>query len=184
MKEYHVKEKPVLMIHEVRDHFFDLPLHNYILTFDDGLYSQYYYFDKIKSIDTQKIFFISTDIVACHNTSQSTEFPKCSTAHDKYFNSRNREDYMTWSQIKEIDSVDNCYIGGHSHAHNRLSMTPLRTLIKDIKNLCNEFNDQLGYCPTKFCFPYNEYSPVYERLLSRYGFEDFYCDERVDVYDL
>ena len=179
-----MEKASILMIHEMREEFFDLPLHDYILTFDDGLYSQYYYFDRIKNIDTEKIFFISTDIVAPASAVQSTKFPKCSEAHDKYFNDQNSEDYMTWSQIREIASTDNCCIGGHSHAHQRLSMTVLRTLIKDIKSMCREFNDQLGYCPTKFCFPYNESSPVYEKLLSKYGFRDFYSDERVDVYDL
>ena len=33
--------KPVLMLHEFKEEFLDLPLENYILTFDDGLYTQY-----------------------------------------------------------------------------------------------------------------------------------------------
>ena len=49
--------KPVLMIHEMREEFFDLPLHEYILTFDDGLddgpeYSpdgKYIYFNSYRS---------------------------------------------------------------------------------------------------------------------------------------
>jgi hypothetical protein len=68
--------KPILMIHEIRDWMFDLPLHNYVLTFDDGLYSQYYFLDKFKTIDTEKIFFISTGILCDENEIQSTTFPK------------------------------------------------------------------------------------------------------------
>jgi len=48
--------KKVLMIHEVTENLFNLPLENYILTFDDGLYSQYYHFKHFESIDTEKIF--------------------------------------------------------------------------------------------------------------------------------
>lgn len=176
--------KPVLMIHEIRERFFDLPLHDYALTFDDGLYSQYYYFDRIKDIDTEKMFFISTDIVASEDEDQSITFPVCSAAHDKYFNTYSREDYMKWSQISKIANTDNCYIGGHSHTHNRLSMTSIRMLIRDTKDMCNEFTDQLGYCPDRFCFPYNEHSLIYEKLLSKRGFKQFYGSDRVDIYDL
>ena len=40
--------KPVLMIHEFKKEFLDLPLKDYILTFDDGLYTVYKFFNKIK----------------------------------------------------------------------------------------------------------------------------------------
>ena len=36
--------KPYLMIHDIRKEYFDLDLDQYRLTFDDGLFSQYYYF--------------------------------------------------------------------------------------------------------------------------------------------
>ena len=65
--------KPVLMIHEITEKLFDLNLEDYTLTFDDGLYSQYYHYDKFKSINTDKIFFISSNIL-CEGI-QSTEFP-------------------------------------------------------------------------------------------------------------
>ena len=56
--------KPVLMIHEFSEFMLSLPLEDYILTFDDGLYTQYIHFDKIRELNTDKIFFISTGIVA------------------------------------------------------------------------------------------------------------------------
>ena len=43
-------DKPVLMIHSIRPEYFELPLENYILTFDDGLYSQYHYYNKFKEM--------------------------------------------------------------------------------------------------------------------------------------
>ena len=73
--------KPILMIHEFSDFMMDLPLEDYVLTFDDGLYTQYTHFEKIRQIDTDKIFFISTGIVAPECTSQSDEFIECAEAH-------------------------------------------------------------------------------------------------------
>jgi len=48
--------KPTLMIHEVQDFYLDLPLEDYILTFDDGLYSQFQYWNHFKKLKTEKIF--------------------------------------------------------------------------------------------------------------------------------
>ena len=68
-----------------------------LLTFDDGLYSQFYYYDEIKKIDTQKIFFISSNIVCTGK--QSLTFPTCREAHEKSFMGNN-EDYMSLEQIQ------------------------------------------------------------------------------------
>jgi peptidoglycan/xylan/chitin deacetylase (PgdA/CDA1 family) len=173
--------KPVLMIHEITDQLFDYPLENYILTFDDGLYSQYYYYDKFKEIDTQKIFFISSNIICKDN--QSIEFPSCNLAHQKAF-SGNTEDYMTVSQIKDLMNDPLVSIGGHSHYHKNLSaersVEKIKHLINDTKLMIGWFENNLGFSPTKFCFPYNnDYNGVYRGILHNYGIREFYGKERI-----
>ena len=96
-------KKHVLMIHEVGEWLFDLPLQSYTLTFDDGLYTQYHYLKRLIKIDTDKIFFISTNIVADATTTQSSEYITCDKAHEKYRLADDRSNYMNWKQIKEID---------------------------------------------------------------------------------
>ena len=125
--KYH---KPVLTIHEVRDWMFDLPLEDYILTFDDGLYSQFYYFDQLKSIKTEKIFFISSDIIC--NGIQSNKFPNCMEAHEKY-RIGNREDYMAVQQIREILKDPQSTIGGHGHSHRSLDGLSLNDAYQHIR---------------------------------------------------
>ena len=66
--------KPILMIHEFKEEFLNLPLENYTLTFDDGLYTQYKFFNEIKKIDTEKYFFISSNIVCSEDASQEDSF--------------------------------------------------------------------------------------------------------------
>lgn len=175
--------KPVLMIHEMREEFFKLPLQDYTLTFDDGLYSQYYFLEDIKKIKTTKIFFISTDIVASESIEQSTDFPECAAAHYKASHICNTEDYMKWSQIREIHNTEDCYIGGHSHRHLRL-VDDFSTLNEDTKIMKDTFKQNMDYYPNKFCYPYNEKSPMYQRILYVHGFNEQYGDDRVDVYDL
>lgn len=179
--------KKVLMIHEVTEKLFNLPLENYILTFDDGLYSQYYHFKYFESIDTEKIFFVSSNIICDGN--QSNNFLTCSESHKKAFLG-NKEDYMTLDQVKELMSKPNVTIGGHSHNHiklsNFISLYEKTTHIQnDTQNMLDWFETNLGFKPTKFCFPYNnDCDGLYKSLLKKYGFTDFYGNERTPIETL
>jgi peptidoglycan/xylan/chitin deacetylase (PgdA/CDA1 family) len=179
--------KPVLMIHEIREEFFDLPLENYVLTFDDGLYSQYYYYPKFKDIPTEKIYFISSGIICKDH--QSTEFPSCEIAHEKAF-SGNYEDFMTLEQIKELMKDPLVTIGGHGHHHKRLKDIFKIThkamyVIEDTKMMMSWFRENLNISPTKFCFPYNDDNHgLYEPVLKTQGFTEFYGRERIAIESL
>lgn len=181
------KIKPVLMIHEIRDWMFELPLEQYTLTFDDGLYSQYYYFERFKSIPTEKIYFISSDIIC--SGKQSIDFPACRDAHKKAF-SGNKEDFMTIDQIKELMRDPLVSIGGHSHAHNRLSnynkiVEKIQHIKTDTEAMIEWFKSNLDYVPTRFCFPYNDdYEGMYPALLKTFGFKEFYGHERTPIETL
>jgi len=177
----------VLMIHHISEEIFKLPLKDYILTFDDGLYSQYYYFDRLSKIDTEKIFFISTNII-CENT-QSLDFPTCHEAHEKAFKG-NKEDYMTWKQIKELMNDPQVTIGGHGHEHKKLKdfnkiIDKMSYIIEDTKKMLLEFDKNLGFKPHKFCYPYNDdQNGMYTSLLKTFGISDFYGQERIPVETL
>ena len=176
--------KPVLMIHEFKEEFLDLPLENYILTFDDGLFSQYYYYQKFKDIPTQKIFFISSGIIC--SGSQNMGFPPCHVAHEKAF-SGNFEDYMTLEQIKELMKDPLVTIGAHSHAHKNLNDFGKVThramhVIEDTKTMMIWFKENLNFKPTAFCYPYNnDNNGLYDPVLRSVGFTDFYGKERIAI---
>lgn len=179
-------KKPILMIHEIREWMLELPLEDYTLTFDDGLYSQYYYFSHFKSIKTEKVYFISTDVIS--NGAQSTMFPTCREAHEKYRNGIT-EDYMTKDQIIELLEDPLVDIGGHSHQHKNLSTMSIAdayTHVKqDTERMLNWFETNLSYRPTKFCYPYNQdWHGLYKKILGGYGFTDFYGNERTAIEDL
>jgi hypothetical protein len=176
--------KPVLMIHEIREEFFDLPLENYILTFDDGLFSQYYYYPQFKAIPTEKIYFISSGIVC--DVKQNMEFPACHIAHEKAF-AGNKEDYMTLDQIKELMKDPLVTIGAHGHSHKNLedfSKVTHRAMhvIADTKLMMQWFKDNLNYLPTAFCFPHNnDIDGMYQPVLKASGFTSFYGKERTAI---
>jgi peptidoglycan/xylan/chitin deacetylase (PgdA/CDA1 family) len=176
--------KPVLMIHEALPKFTQVNLEDYVLTFDDGLYSQYVLYNEIKHVNTPKIFFISSGIICADN--QSTEFIACRDAHQKAFGG-NYENYMTVEQIKYLMEDPLVTIGAHSHSHTRLSL--FKTLAEKVAYIKSDaektvawFESNLGFKPTSFCFPYNEdLDGLYRGLMTRYGFTDFYGSERIPI---
>ena len=179
--------KTVLMIHEARSEFTRVNLKDYVLTFDDGLFSQYVFYQEIKHIPTPKIFFISSNII-CQGT-QSLDYPTCSAAHEKAF-AGNKEDYMTLEQIKELVLDPWVTIGAHSHNHTRLTQFPslaekVKHIQQDTESMIEWFENNLRFCPTAFCFPYNEdLDGLYKGLLKKWGFTDFYGNERTPIETL
>lgn len=175
--------KPVLMIHEVREWMFDLPLDQYVLTFDDGLYSQYCYFDRFAEFNTEMIFFISSGIVCPEQSPQSTSFPCCTDAHTKAFGGV-YEDYMKPSQLLELSEHHLVEIGGHSHAHNRL--TKLTQFIDDTHKMLAWFDTTLGIKLRSFCYPYNDAgaSSTYATVLKTCGITRLYGAERTPIEEL
>ena len=62
-----------LTIHSVKEeHFLKLRLDTYKLTFDDGLFSQYFYWPIIRRLETEKIFFISTNLIGIEGERRKT----------------------------------------------------------------------------------------------------------------
>jgi len=184
MANLNTSMKPVLMIHEITDNLFEQDLEQYVLTFDDGLYSQFYHFDKFAKIPTEKIYFISSGIICTGK--QSLEFPTCTVAHDKAF-AGNYEDYMTLDQIKYLASQPNVTIGAHGHSHKNLNEVDkitdrIRFVIEDTELMLKWFKTNIGCKPTSFCFPYNnDLNGLYLGMLKNYGFTDFYGKERVSL---
>ena len=66
--------------------------------------------------------------------------------------------YMTWSQIKEVESNDFAIIGHHSHTHDYLIDETNETFISDIETANKLFIKNLGYIPNLFSYPFGEYS--------------------------
>lgn len=183
-----MKEKKVLMIHEFKKEMLDLNLEDYILTFDDGLYTQYLFLEELKQIDTKKIFFISTDIICPENEQQIGDFITCREAHQNYFTKNKTAYYMKWSQIKEINEDQNCIIGGHSHFHKNLKdVNAIKELFDhlthDTEIMLKNFQEN-SIKIEDFCFPYNYEAPLYRAILEKSGIENFYGKERIAIEDL
>ena len=75
--------------------------------------------------------------------------------------------YMTWEQIKEVESNDFTYIGHHSHTHEYLIDVSNDDFILDIETANKIFLRELGYVPSLFSYPFGEYSKFMKDYISK-----------------
>lgn len=75
--------------------------------------------------------------------------------------------YMTWEQIKEVEQESFAYIGNHSHSHNYLVDLNDNDFIDDINISSSFFNENLGYNPIFFSYPFGEYSSAIKKYVSK-----------------
>lgn len=112
-----------LMIHDLQPEFFDLPLDRYRLTFDDGLYSQYYYYPLLKHHVQPLMFFITTSLIreAPARGRFDGRYLEPQAAADyshRAFIEGRRDDFMTTEEIRFLANQPNVRIGAHSHFHD------------------------------------------------------------------
>jgi hypothetical protein len=112
-----------LMIHDIRPEYLDLDLLPYRLTFDDGLFSQYYYFSRFADHPEPLTFFITTSFIK-----PGTARPRFDGSHLDYLKSKkymfrsfieHRYDhFMNIEEIQWLADQPNVRIGFHSHFHD------------------------------------------------------------------
>lgn len=173
------------MIHEVRSWMLDLDLSNFdVITFDDGLATQYKHYKHFLKFAKPLYFFISTDIIC--DGEQDQNVIACAEAHEFSRRYDNRH-YMTWEQIKEINKTQNCFIGGHSHTHPRLKQLGIRQQYtrakKEVFEMRKEFLKQ-DIEIKSFCYPYNEEVIGYASELKRIGITEIFGKERIAIEEL
>ncbi len=75
--------------------------------------------------------------------------------------------YMTWNQIREVESEDFAFIGHHSHTHDYLINETSDQFISDIEKANKIFLKELGYIPNLFSYPFGEYSKFMRNYISK-----------------
>ena len=80
-----------------------------------------------------------------------------------------KKGYMTWDEIREVESKSFTTIGHHSHTHRYLIDDTNDFFIEDINEANKIFLKELGYIPNLFSYPFGEYS----KFMSDYISENF-----------
>jgi hypothetical protein len=182
-----------LMLHDIKPIYLNYDLKNYDLTFDDGLFSQFYYWPIIKKINTSKIFFICCDLISLENKVRPNfrntfiEYPTCFQSMDKYKKLNIKSDYMTIDELKILSK--DVMIGAHSFSHKKINMNDSfynisQQIKQDTELMLEWFKKHLNLTPLHYCFPFNEKHYLHDLLLPYYGFKHFYGKERIDIESL
>jgi peptidoglycan/xylan/chitin deacetylase (PgdA/CDA1 family) len=104
-------------------------------------------------------------------------------------NAVGKNGYMTWDQIKELEKEATVYIGNHSHTHDYLVNLKNNDFITDIDTASKIFNENLGYDPIFFSYPFGEYSEFIKKYVSKnfkfsFGQHSGVIDINKDPYEL
>ncbi len=112
-----------LMIHDIRKEYFDLALDRYRLTFDDGLFTQYYYYPLFKSHPQALIYFITTNFIKPGQargmfSGEYMAYLKSKKYGYRTFVEGRFDHFMTVEELQELSGRPNVRIGAHSHFHD------------------------------------------------------------------
>jgi peptidoglycan/xylan/chitin deacetylase (PgdA/CDA1 family) len=112
----------VLMIHDLRREYFELPLSDYRLTFDDGLHSQYYYYPLLSRHPETLTYFITTGFIRPGAArpmfdGRHLEHLKPAKYAHRIFIEGDFSCCMTTEEVRFLAGRPNVRLGAHSHAH-------------------------------------------------------------------
>lgn len=184
-----------LGIHELNNTVIDIVNNNYdeniLLTFDDGLYSQFKYKDNIKN--RNRIYFICPNLI---NTKEiNDEDVTCYVAMSKHFYDNSNEYYMKLEHVRTL--INEGYtIGAHSFYHENikycskikvnnklinnsrsyLSIKNEKYIREDTELMLNWFDKYLNIRPLYYCFPFNNSTNKLKDILKTYDFTEFFDD--------
>ena len=111
------------MIHDLKPEYFALPLRDYRLTFDDGLFSQYYYQPLLADQPGGLTFFVATAFVRPgparpRFAGRYLEHLKSGVYSRRAFIEGRLDDFMTVDEVGVLADQPGVRIGAHSHFHD------------------------------------------------------------------
>lgn len=113
----------VLMFHDLRREHFELPLDRFRLTFDDGLYSHYYYAPCFEGHPQALTFFITTAFIRPGAarpvfSGRYLEYREAAFYAERALLDGDFSAYMTVEEVQRLSARPNVRIGAHSHFHD------------------------------------------------------------------
>lgn len=222
-----------LVIHDIREEYFNVELNRYRLTFDDGLFSQYYYFPLFKNHPEKLTYFITTSFIKPGEARRMyagtpISYLKSKKYMYRAFTEGKFDHFMNVEEIQIVSQQQNVRVGVHSHFHDviitrqhprkkkplsqwklkrfakcpeissrnlsirsklafqgfecrngalvRRSEVEWEDFIKYDTELCLEwFEQNLGFAPDHYCFPFNEHNQKLISILKTFGFKKFFA---------
>ena len=167
----------ILLLHEIKEWMLDVDLSVYdLITFDDGLYSQYQHLEHFLKFKKPIIFFIAANMVCEENHIQNNEIVSCVQARQEFLNG-NKSNYMKWSQINEIKNI--IEIGGHGFNHIK-NIYKYKDIRDDTNLMIQKFESQEIFIKS-FAYPFFIETFMYKLYLQSIGIKNLYGNERLEI---
>ena len=120
----------VVMFHDLRPAHFKLPLDHCRLTFDDGLFSHYYYQALFEHHPNPLTFFITTSFIRDGSarptfSGRYLEYREASFHTERAMIDGDFSGFMTVEEVRHLAARPNVRIGAHSHFHD-VTLTDVR----------------------------------------------------------
>lgn len=80
-------------------------------------------------------------------------------------------DFLTFEDIKEIQKYPGASVAYHSYSHHNMTSLGDEELKYDFEQGINVFENELGFKPKYFSYPYGEYDADVKRLTKEYKFD-------------
>lgn len=109
-----------------------------MITIDDGMKSIIHACEMMKEINIRAKLFITTGLIE-------------------------REGYCTWDDLKRLSQSHD--IESHGHIHDRHSWLSPAEIRASIEMSCDLIEQNIGRRPRFFVAPYNNYSPIVDRMV-------------------
>lgn len=164
-----------------------------VLTWDDGLLSQYACIKSMCDVGATCFVGITTGIAeTASRQAETKEYTpvidiKCDEAHRVYRESGDAGAYMTWEHIKDLEA-SGAIIVGHGHQHLDVRNLPIveqgQLVMKDTVDMRSSFMVNLGYTPSGYIYPYNYSKGILDAVIKSYGHSVRFGSERVAVETL
>lgn len=170
----------ILEIHQIEDWMLKKPKSFYedfdIITFDDGLASQFWHYDFFQRFDVPKVYFYSTGIIR-ESLRISPKWKVCDKAHEDAILRNDCSAYMHPAELAELSWLPKTYIGIHGHNHvylNNLStIQQYKTVVSEVEQMLDLFNRHSRMYNIHrihnwdfFCAPYN-FMGCYETVIKK-----------------
>lgn len=117
------RDMKILTIHDIRKEYLDLDLGAFRLTFDDGLFSQFYYFQFFRNHPETLTYFIATDlikpgVIRPAFNGQYLPYLKSKKYMYRTFTEGRFDHFMNVEELQALSRHENVDIGVHSHFHD------------------------------------------------------------------
>jgi len=116
---------------------------NLLITFDDGWKSNYEIMDFMKSRGIRYNIFLAVGEIG------------------------NNPEYLTWNQVREMHATGLVGFGVHTYSHPDMSNLTNINPDNEFGKADFVFEDELGFAPKDFCYPYGFYSEESNDYISK-----------------